>query len=205
MRFIIDYNGLINLLDALTINYSVVQSREALYYFEELMEKHFTSKYTAPYVGIEFQKLFGEEYYYQRLDEFLNELTIGSFYGSDYQVFGNCIETKLGFFIRKIERFYRAYYRKVLKQKRTANLWPKREYLSVKFYKEREELCKLIESFVDDLFMHKTKKENKSMWCEKTPSNVLHIDSLYEMFPDSHFIHIKRDPRGVIQSMQNQF
>jgi len=104
MRFIIDYNGLINLVDALSTNYSIVQSREALYYFEELMKKHFVNKYSAPYIGFEFDKMFGEDYYWERLEQFIDELTIGSFYGSDYPVFSNCLENKFAFLIRKIER-----------------------------------------------------------------------------------------------------
>lgn len=47
MRFIIDSNGLINLIDALFTNYSVTNSRDTLYYFEELMKKKFTKKFTA--------------------------------------------------------------------------------------------------------------------------------------------------------------
>lgn len=205
MRFIIDYNGLINLIDALSSNYSVPQSRDALYYFEELMKKHFTNKYTAPYIGFEFQKFFGEDYYWKRLDKFLDEVTVGSFYGSDYPVFGSCIESRLAYLIRKFEPYYNAFNRRILKQKRTTNLWPHREMKNVRFFENRAELCRLVESFVDDLFMNVAKKEDKTIWCEKTPSNVLHLDALYEIFPDSHFIHIKRDPRGVIQSMQNQF
>ncbi|TYB33258.1 MAG: sulfotransferase [Flexistipes sinusarabici] len=205
MRFLIDHNGLINLVDALTINYSISQSRDALFYFEELMKKHFTNKYTAPYVGFEFQKFFGEEYYWKRLDKFLDDLTVGSFYGSDYTVFGNFFEQKFAFLIRKFERYYKAYYRKILKQRRETNLWPRREMKNVRFFADRDELCRIVESFVNDLFTYVAKRENKSIWCEKTPLNLLHLDFLYEVFPNCHFIHIKRDPRGVIQSMQNQF
>lgn len=205
MRFIIDYNGLINLVDALSSNYSTVQAREALYYFEELMKKHFTNKYTAPYVDYEFDKMFGETFYWQRLSQFLDELISGSFRGKDYPVFGNCIESKFAFLIRKFERYYISYCRRILKKKSNVNLWPTREMKNVNFFPKRNELCRIVESFVDDLFMNIVKNENKSIWCEKTPSNILHLDFLYEVFPQSHFIHIKRDPRGVIQSMQNQF
>lgn len=205
MRFIIDYNGLINVVDALTTNYSSVQSRESLYHFEELMRKYFTDKHTAPYVGFEFDKMFGEDFYWKRLNQFVNELVVGSFSGSDYSVFGNCIYNKFSWFIRRIERYYVAYYAKVLHRKRGRSLWPQREMKNVKYFADRSELCRKVECFVDDLFMNVTKKENKSIWCEKTPLNILHLDFLYEVFPDSHFIHIKRDPRGVIQSMQNHF
>lgn len=203
MRFIIDYNGLINVVDALTTNYSSVQSRESLYYFEELMRKYFTHKYSAPYIGFEFGKMFGEDFYWKRLDKFVGELVVGSFYGSDYMVFGNCIYNKFAYFIRLIERLYVAYCVKVLHQKRGINLWPKRVMKNVKYFVDRGEVCRKVESFVNDLFVNVARGKYKSIWCEKTPSNILHLDFLYELFPDSHFIHIKRDPRGVVQSMQN--
>ena len=204
MRFIIDHNGLINLLDALTKNYSIDQSREALYYFEELMSKHLTNPYAPPYIGFEFDKIFSEEFYWKRLKLFLDELTLGSFYGADYSVSGNLLESKLSFLIRQIERLYNFYYRKVLNQNNKL-LWPHRDLKIVKFFDDRKQLCLMAENFVNDLFMNAAHKENKSIWCEKTPLNVLHLDFLYEVFPNNHFIHIKRDPRGVLQSMQNQF
>jgi hypothetical protein len=34
---------------------------------------------------------------------------------------------------------------------------------------------------------------------------LLNLDFILELFPDSLIIHIKRDPRGVVQSLTNQF
>jgi hypothetical protein len=57
---------------------------------------------------------------------------------------------------------------------------------------------------VDDLFLHPTWKYGKETWCEKTPQNIFHLKFLRELFPDSIFIHMKRDPRGVVQSVMKQ-
>jgi hypothetical protein len=42
----------------------------------------------------------------------------------------------------------------------------------------------------------------KSRWGEKTPGNIYHSNILIEMFPDAQFIHVVRDPRAGVASMQ---
>lgn len=42
----------------------------------------------------------------------------------------------------------------------------------------------------------------KQRWGEKTPSNIFYADAILDMFPDAHFIHVIRDPRGGVASMQ---
>ena len=48
------------------------------------------------------------------------------------------------------------------------------------------------------------KKEGKTTWGEKTPKNLFYADIIQEMFPDTKFIYIIRDPRAVVYSM-NRF
>jgi hypothetical protein len=45
----------------------------------------------------------------------------------------------------------------------------------------------------------------KSVWCEKTPYNLLSLPFLWELFPDAAVVHLKRDPRGVANSMARQW
>lgn len=42
----------------------------------------------------------------------------------------------------------------------------------------------------------------KARWGEKTPGNVFFVDVLHEMFPDAQFLHVVRDPRAGVASMQ---
>lgn len=41
----------------------------------------------------------------------------------------------------------------------------------------------------------------KPRWGEKTPGNIYHADLLIDMFPDALFVHVVRDPRGGVASM----
>jgi hypothetical protein len=43
---------------------------------------------------------------------------------------------------------------------------------------------------------------NKPRWGEKTPGNLFYADVIVEMFPSARFIHMVRDPRAVVASMQ---
>lgn len=45
------------------------------------------------------------------------------------------------------------------------------------------------------------RREGVLRWSEKTPRNILFVDSLSQYFPDMKFIHILRDPRDVAASM----
>lgn len=205
MRFIIDYNGIVNLVDALTYNFSTIQGEQAIYYFEELMYKHLVNKYTAPYKGFNFKEIFGEKYYIERLNRFVAELTAYSFYGTNYSVPAGYYYNKFSLAVRIMERIYFKLC-KILKKRILAEyFWPHQIIKHAKYFDDRRELSLKAGTFINDLFMQAAKKEGKSIWCEKTPHNIFHLDFLYEVLPEHYFIHIKRNPIGVVQSMQNQF
>ena len=48
------------------------------------------------------------------------------------------------------------------------------------------------------------RKEGKTVWGEKTPKNLFYVDIIQEMFPQTKFVYIIRDPRAVVYSM-NRF
>lgn len=41
----------------------------------------------------------------------------------------------------------------------------------------------------------------KERWGEKTPHNIFYVDVIADMFPGAQFLHVVRDPRAVVQSM----
>jgi hypothetical protein len=43
----------------------------------------------------------------------------------------------------------------------------------------------------------------KKRWGEKTPSNIFYAEHILEMFPDAQFVHLIRDPRAGVASMQS--
>ncbi|MFH1739582.1 MAG: sulfotransferase [bacterium] len=73
-----------------------------------------------------------------------------------------------------------------------------------RYFKNRAELIALCRQCVDSAFSRVAKRNKKIFWCEKTPLNLLSMEFLWEMFPESSIIHIKRDPRGVLQSVMKQ-
>jgi hypothetical protein len=64
---------------------------------------------------------------------------------------------------------------------------------------ERPALERVIELFFHDLYRHIAQPEN-THWLDDTPTNLLHVDELRNLFPEMRFIHIHRDPRDVTAS-----
>ncbi len=47
--------------------------------------------------------------------------------------------------------------------------------------------------------------EGKEIACEQTPRNIYYAERLLELYPESHVIHIVRDPRAVLASQKNRW
>ncbi|WP_028585944.1 sulfotransferase family protein [Desulfogranum mediterraneum] len=56
--------------------------------------------------------------------------------------------------------------------------------------------------FVEDIFLRLADKSSSRLYSEKTPANILVFQDLMELFPEAHFIHVIRDPRAIVSSMQ---
>lgn len=171
MRFLIDPDGLVNLVNALSRDYSPFQAREALYRFHRLMTVHLCQPNRRPYLGFNFPAIFGEDFYSCRLNRFLDSMKAYEFEG----------------------RSYFEYHEE--------NPEANRPVFGARYFPDRQVLLELTASFVDDLFSKAAEKAGKPIWCEKTPFNVLHLDFLWELFPRVPVIHIFRDPRAVILSL----
>lgn len=200
MRFITEPDGVINLVDALTIRYSINQSREALYKFERLMGEYMCNPQSPIYPNYNLPEWIGKEFYYQRLNSFCNELVDFTFSGISAPLRpekGNMNNLSWRKQFKEIAKM-----RKNPKGEIAQFNFPHRDIRVIKYFPEREEMLQKAALFVDDLFMNVTHKHGKQTWCEKTPTNLQSIDFLWELFPDAVFLHMIRDPRGVLESMR---
>lgn len=71
-------------------------------------------------------------------------------------------------------------------------------------FENRAELVALTRGLVAEMFDGAALAAGKRVWCEKTPSNLIAMDFLWELFPEARIIHITRDPRGVLHSLLQQ-
>jgi hypothetical protein len=55
----------------------------------------------------------------------------------------------------------------------------------------------------DDLMRQLTQRSGKSRWAEKTPAHVFHLDLIQEVYPEAQFVHIVRNGREVVRSLQS--
>lgn len=81
-------------------------------------------------------------------------------------------------------------------------------FRNLDFYKiNRENIINILsesenfESFVKKFELEIHKKNNTSLWIEKSPENIYLIDHFIQQFPNSKIIHIVRDPKDVINSL----
>lgn len=200
MRFITEPDGVINLVDALTIRYSINQSREALYKFERLMGEYMCDPQSPVYPNYNLPEWIGKDFYYERLNSFCHELVDFTFNGISAPLRPKDGEMTSGSWKKQFKGI--AKLRRNPRGEIAQFNFPHREIPVVKYFPEREEMLNKAASFVDDLFMHVAQKHGKQTWCEKTPTNLQSIDFLWELFPDAIFLHMIRDPRGVLESMR---
>ena len=64
--------------------------------------------------------------------------------------------------------------------------------------------CKNNVEFVDNFFDKFLKKNNKTIWAEKTPSNAYYFKSFLKLYPEGRIIHIYRDYKDVVTSFQKR-
>jgi len=74
-----------------------------------------------------------------------------------------------------------------------------------RFFEDRSEITDTARGFVEEIFSGAPDAAGRSIWCEKTPYNLLSMPFLWELFPEAAIVHIKRDPRGVANSMARQW
>ncbi len=156
-RFLIDPDGLADLVHWLHERFDYFHANAAIHRFRDLM---FCS------ILKPMLRVLPEEQYRETVEEFLDQLIACTF------------EEPAG---KKV--FFR--------------------YVA-RYFEDRKELIALMRRLVDRLFSLAAWQNGKSVWCEKTPFNLLAIPFLWELFPEARIVHIKRDPRGVVESLLRQ-
>ncbi len=201
MRFIVDPDGLMTLIDSLTDSYSPPRAGEALYRFERLMRVYLTTPKRGPYPQSDFDDWLGGSFYRQQVDRFIKQLVEVEFEGSSWVIRPD-YEGRLVMLAKRLQKARQRIFREPVVPFELD--FPRQPMKTVKYFSDRQQLVALAADLVESLFMNVAQENGKRTWCEKTPQNVFHIPFLWELFPDSRFLHIKRDPRGVVQSLTRQ-
>lgn len=184
-RFIIDPDGLIDLVSALSDDWSPWKGDAAVRRFEKMMWEIYPptirgnfrriASQVIPKIGISppryaiwisYKDIMPRKEFMKNVDEFLGKIIYRKFKG--YWV--GTPEYALGPRIVATKRF------------------------------ERKKIMGLSGKLANSISSYPMKKEGKRIWLDHTPYNMLHASFLYEMFPDMRLIHVYRDPRDVISS-----
>ncbi len=72
------------------------------------------------------------------------------------------------------------------------------------FYPTREPVLNAMRRFISYTFDNIAIISNKKGWVEKTPANFWRLDFLRELYPDSYFVHVIRDPRMMMWSLMEK-
>lgn len=73
-----------------------------------------------------------------------------------------------------------------------------------RYFDRPEALLAATRRFVARTFDAETAKAGKTVWTEKTPSNIWRLPFLRSLWPDCHIVHAMRDPRGVLLSLMRR-
>jgi len=182
-RFIIDPDGIINLVDSLSDNWSPYIADKAIRRFVDMMNQIY------PQTILRF-------YYRLILRQILEKINISPPQYTRYPYFRTVISRKE--FDEKLNNFV-----SLLVDSEFSGYWTgsKPYKISPKIYSSkrfnRNEILKLSREFIDSI-------PRSSIWLDDTPFNILHASFLHELFPQMKLIHIYRDVRDVISSYKNQ-
>ena len=159
-KFLVEDGGMCDLVDGLTDNFSITHAQGVVRRFDDLMRFHFTER-NRNNLGLEMTltDLFGAAHYYGSLDQLIDAITHGCY-----------IEKEAA------GRFSKALYPSEIASR--VNSIPK-------YFPDREILLTACREFTGALFDKKALEAEKSCWAEKTPSNLLRLTFLQELYPDS--------------------
>lgn len=209
-RFMIDKNGLIDLFDALTRNYSLDQGRVAVRDFEKKLTKEMFNPYKAPYLGWNFSKAITSKTILTATSELVDKITSGTFEAVDYNTKDRLNITSV---LRRVlypgnlvfGKLTQVSFNKrmTLLAPSLGKLKPKEKMYIPKYFSDEEKFLRYMRTFTLDMFSgFFENKGNIKAWSEDTPASILNIDFLQKLFPNAKFIHVTRHPIAVAYSMQ---
>jgi hypothetical protein len=207
-RLLIDPGGLLDLVDAVSIRYSPSSAHAALVRFVELALVDLVSPLETPYRGMDLATIVGPAHYRSTIQGFIDSLQMGEYNVEVDFWMERAIVTRA----RNLARLTSGLTRSRLRKSPLSTLslgWHHpypvrglRRYLVRHF--ERPAIASAAGEMVDTLYSYPMAAAGKRVWCEKTPHNILYLSALAELLPEATFVHIKRDPRGVVWSLSQQ-
>jgi hypothetical protein len=81
-------------------------------------------------------------------------------------------------------------------------IWP--TILSPHYAFDPHLVDQVMAALMHSIFMPYCQQQGKPRWAEKTPKNILVIDTLFAWFPAAQFIHMIRDPRDAFCSVRER-
>jgi hypothetical protein len=73
-----------------------------------------------------------------------------------------------------------------------------------RFFDDREILLNAVRRFIEITFDDLAIVSDKRGWVEKTPANFWRVEFLRELWPESYFVHLIRDPRLMMLSLMEK-
>lgn len=184
LRVIADPDGAIDLMSALTSDWTPYKADKAIHRFLRLMQLCDSYSFwgkpaillrklgisSRPYAGMGFGEIFGRRFYRARISKLLDDIVSyksrGSWVGSEPYMLPAYIYEAGPFKI--------------------------------------QEISQIIAGFFQDLYSQLTSNNAETHWVEDTPENLLNVQRLKLLFPNMRFIHIFRDPRDVVASYSHR-
>ena len=163
------------MFDVVTTRYDFYRASDAFRSFDKLVRQHLTARTNSIQRLFRLDRVFGESVYFYAIQEFENQLALLGFEETlSPETSGNPRDEYGPSQLRRCRR------------------------VVPRFFSNHTNLLGICRNLIEKLFGSVMQKSGKHWWCEKTPFNLLPMDFLWDLFPNTYVLHIKRDPRGVV-------
>lgn len=180
-RFIVDPGGLEDLTRALTEAYTPYRASGALRAFDHVMRQQVTGRTASTFRGADLPGWVGRKRFWDALNALWPQLVWYEF--DEYVPPDGPTGMERG--------------RGPFDPGSSRRVMPRH-------FTDRSELIAILRGFVTELFQGRAQELGKRVWCEKTPSNLMSLDYLWELFPEATVVHIMRHPVRVVASHLKQ-